>query len=119
MATDTESVLDFVTRHYEDLKTKAETDNNTPKNDKIAVVIGRIDELYKTIKKDKVTHEEIGEQLKELKTLYNGLSELDLTSYTRYTEANGRLNMIVDGFNEVEAGVGGEGERAGAGEGEE
>ena len=35
MATDTESVLEFVIRHYEDLKTKAETDNNTQKNDKI------------------------------------------------------------------------------------
>jgi hypothetical protein len=103
MATDTESVLDFVTRHYEDLKTKAETDNNTPKNDKIAVVIGRIDELYKTIKKDKVTHDEIVKQLKELKPLYNGLGDLDTGSYTRYIEANNSLNMIVDGFNEVEA----------------
>jgi len=104
MATDTESVLDFVTRHYEDLKTKAETDNNTPKNDKIAVVIAQIDNLYKTITtKDDISHDEIAGQLKEIKTLYNGLGDLDTGSYTRYIEANNSLNMIVDGFNEVEA----------------
>jgi len=116
---DTESLLEFVTRHYKDLKTKAETDNNTPPNDKIAAIIVQIDELYKTITTTgDISHDEIVKQLNALKTLYNGLGlQLgeDITSYTRYIDANDSLNMIVVGFNEVEAGVGGEGERAGEG----
>lgn len=116
MATDTESLLEFVNKHYDRLKTQAETDNIPgPSNENITDVIAQIDNLYKTINKGGASHDEIVKQLNELKTLYNGLSELDLTSYTRYIEANDSLNMIVDGFNEVEAGVGGEGEREGEG----
>ena len=113
---DTESLLEFVTRHYKDLKTKAETDNNTPPNDKIAAVIIVINELYETIKKGDAIHEKIVEQLNALRTPYNALGLTD--PYTRYIEANDSLNMIVDGFNEVDAGEGeGEGEKgSGAGE---
>ena len=117
---DTESLLEFVTRHYKDLKTKAETDNNTPPNDKIAAIIVQIDELYKTITTTgDISHDEIVKQLNALKTLYNGLGPQlgeDITSYTRYIDANDSLNTIVDGFNEVDAGEG-EGEKgSGAGE---
>ena len=94
-------LLRFLKDRYLLLKHHAETDN-TPKNDKIAAVIVRIDELYNTINTGEVTHEKIVEQLKALRTPYNTL-DLDLTSYTRYTEANSRLNMIVDRLEEVEA----------------
>lgn len=102
---DAESVLDFVTKHYSDLKTKAETDNTRPgpPNEQIKAVIVLIDKLYETIKKGDASHDQIAGQLNELKTKYNELGLTD--SYTRYTYANTSLNMIVDGFNEIEAGV--------------
>jgi hypothetical protein len=98
---DGESVLDFVTRHYEDLKNQAQDDNNIPgpSNENITDVIAQIDNLYKTI--TTISHEKIVEQLKALRTPYNTL-DLDTTSYTRYIQANNSLNMIVGGFNEVE-----------------
>ena len=116
MATDTESVLAFVTRHYEDLKNQAQDDNKPPDppNDKITAVIIVINELYETIKKGGASHDEIVEQLQEIKKQYSAL-DLDIDSYTRYTEATTSLNTIVDGFNEVDAGVGSEGEGEGEG----
>ena len=100
---DGESVLDFVTSHYDRLKREAETG---PSNASITAVIDRINTLYKTITtKGDDTHDEIVKQLKELKTQYNGLGPLlgdDIVSYTRYIDANTSLIMIVDGFNEVE-----------------
>jgi uncharacterized protein YeeX (DUF496 family) len=114
---DTESVLEFVTKHYAGLKLEAETDNN-PEKKEITDVIALIHNLYETIDKDGATHDEIAGKLKTLKTQYNELGSLlgdDIGSYTRYTEANASLNMIVDGLKEVEAGVGGEELEPGAG----
>ena len=102
-----ESVLAFVNKHYKDLKKQAQDD---PPNDKITAVIVPIDELYKTITTTgDISHEKIVEQLNALKTQYNELgSQLgdDITSYPRYIDANTSLIMIVDGFNEVDAGEG-------------
>ena len=118
---DGESVLEFVTRHYEDLKNQAQ-DDNTPSNASITAVIDRIDTLYKTITtKGEVTHDEIVKQLKELKTQYNNLGPLlgddIVVSYTRYIDANTSLSMVVDGLEEVEA-VSKEAEEAEEGAGE-
>ena len=108
---DGDSVLEFVKKQYDGLKKQAQDDNNIPgpSNENITDVIARIDELYNTIKKGEVTHDEIVKQLNALKTQYNELSSQlgkDIASYTRYTEAKNSLNMIVDGFNEVDAGEG-------------
>ena len=110
-------LLRFLNEHYAKLKDLVETD----KNDKITAVIVGIDTLFNTITTTgDISHDEIVKQLNALKTLYNGLGlQLgeDITSYTRYIDANDSLNMIVVGFNEVEAGVEGEGEKgSGAGE---
>ena len=108
MADATESVLAFVNRHYADLKKQAQDDND-PANENITAVIALIGKLYKTINKGDASHDEIAGQLKALKTLYNGLSELDLELYSRDIEANHSLHIIVEGLEEVEA-------RAGVGE---
>lgn len=105
---DTETVLEFVNRHYAGLKRDAETDNN-PENENITRVIGLIDGLFDTINKDDATHDTIVDQLKALRTNYKDLGPLlgdDIISYARYLDANDSLNMIVDGLEEVEAGVG-------------
>ena len=109
---DGESVLDFVTRHYDDLKNQAQDDNMPdPSNANITAVIAQIDNLYKTI--TTISHEKIVEQLKALRTQYN---DLGLTGpYTRYIEANNSLNMIVGGLEEVEEEGAGEEFAPGAG----
>jgi uncharacterized protein YeeX (DUF496 family) len=117
----TETVLEFVNKQYAKLKWEAADDNTA--NENITRVIGLIDGLFDTInKKADATHDEIAGQLKALKTQYNTLDDdLNLEEYTRYVEANASLNMIVDGLEEVEAGVRGEelGPEAGSkGEGE-
>jgi uncharacterized protein YeeX (DUF496 family) len=103
---DTETVLEFVNRHYAKLKREAQDDNTA--NENITRVIDLIDGLFDTVnKKADATHDEIAGQLKALKTNYNELgAQLDLGEYTRYIDANDSLNMIVDGLEEVEAGVG-------------
>jgi hypothetical protein len=101
MATDTETVLGFVTKHYADLKTQAEKDNNLV-NENITRVIGLIDDLFNTINKDDAAHDEIVKQLREIKKQYNAL-DLDDKKYTRYKEADKNLNTIMTGLEEVEA----------------
>jgi hypothetical protein len=107
MAAGEPDLLRFLKDRYETLKRHAETDNNDTKNEDITTVIARIDKLYETINtKDDISHDEIVKQLNALITPYN---ELKLEgSYTRYTEATDRLNLIVTGLEEVEAGVAGE-----------
>jgi hypothetical protein len=96
-----DSVLEFVKKQYDGLKTQAQ-DDNVPPNEKITDVIAQINNLYKTIiTKDDISHEKIVEQLKALRTQYNGL-DLDIESYTRYINANASLNTIVDGLKEEE-----------------
>jgi hypothetical protein len=105
---DTESVLGFVNRHYAGLKPQAEKDNNSA-NGNITRVIGLIHGLFETINKPDATHDTIAGQLKAFYTAYEDLklSDTDAATYTRYKDAFGSLNTIVDGLEEVEAGVGG------------
>ena len=100
-----DSVLAFVKNQYDGLKKQAQDKTLDPPNEAITTVIARIDELYNTINKGEVTHDEIVKQLNALKTQYNELSSQlgkDIASYTRYTEANNSLNMIVGGLKEEE-----------------
>ena len=117
MATEPESVLAFVTRHYDELKAEAKKDNESshPKQEEVTDVIALIDKLYETINNTTgdISHEKIVEQLKALKTQYNTLGLTD--PYTRYIDANASLNMIVGGLEEVDAGVGSKGKGKGEG----
>ena len=115
---DTESVLDFVNKHYAGLKREAEEDNKItpdPKKGEITAVIKLIDDLLKTVLDTTTsTHDTIVGQLKALGVAYKALKLPDTdATYTRYNDAVESLNMIVEGLEEVEAGVRGE---KGAGE---
>jgi hypothetical protein len=104
MATDAKpepDLLRFLKDRYLLLKTQAETDNIPgSSNANIKAIIVRIDELYTTITTTgDINHEKIVEQLKAIRTPYNDL-KLE-GSYTRYTEATDRLNLIVDGLEKV------------------
>jgi hypothetical protein len=107
---DTESVLDFVTKHYTDLKREAEEDNKKtpdPKKGEITAVIKSIGNLFDTINTTDATHDTIAGKLKAFYMAYKDLKlgDTDAAAYTRYKDAFGSLNMIVDGLEEVEAGV--------------
>lgn len=100
MATDPESVLAFVTTHYAGLKAEADKDNIPPQAE-VTDVIALIEKLFGIIKKGEATHEEIVEQLKELKKQYGDLkSKLNDKEYTRYKEADENLNTIMAGIEE-------------------
>jgi len=124
---DTETVLEFVNKHYVKLKVEAEADNtDISKRDKIITVIKLIDDLLNTVLDTTSTHDTVAGQLKALGVAYTNLKlgDTDAATYTRYKDAFESLSMIVDGLEEVEAGVEGEGEKGsgaeeGAGEGEE
>lgn len=92
-------LLDFVQKHYNELKAEAEADNthDISKQTEIKNVIGLIEILFNIIKKDEVTHEEIVKQLQEIKKQYSNL-KLDETDYTRYKEADENLNTIMTGL---------------------
>jgi hypothetical protein len=103
---DTESVLDFVNKHYPGLKREAEEDNKitpAPKKGEITAVIKLIDDLLKTVLDTTTsTHDTIVGQLKALGVAYEALKLPDIdTTYTRYNDAFESLNMIVDGLEEV------------------
>jgi hypothetical protein len=92
-------LLDFVQKHYNELKAEAEADNtdDTSTQTEIKNVIGLIEILFNTIKKDEVTHQEIVKQLQEIKKQYSNL-KLDEPDYTRYKEADENLNTIMTGL---------------------
>ncbi len=92
-------LLDFVQKHYNELKAEAEADNtdDTSTQTEIKNVIGLIEILFNIIKKDDVTHEKIVEQLQEIKKQYSNL-KLYETDYTRYKEADENLNTIMTGL---------------------
>ena len=96
---DPESLLVFVQKHYNELKTEAEA-GNTPSQPEVTAVIARIEKLFNTIKSD-VTHEEIVKQLQEITKQYSDLkSKLDDAEYTRYKVADENLNTIMAGLEE-------------------
>ena len=108
MATDTESLLEFVNKHYAGLKLEAENDNKPsgPNKEEITAVIKSIDDLLKTVLDTTTsTHDTIVGQLKALRVAYEALKLHDTdATYTRYKDAIESLNMIVAGLEEVEAG---------------
>lgn len=98
-------LLDFVQKHYNELKAEAEADNtdDTSTQTEIKNVIGLIEILFNIIKKDDVTHEKIVEQLKALRDAYDSLKLNDTdAAYTRYKNAFESLNMIVGGLEKDE-----------------
>jgi len=99
-------LLDFVQKHYNELKAEAEADNTddtTSTQAEIKKVIELIDVLFATINKADVTHEKIVEQLKALRDAYDSLKLNDTdAAYTRYKNAFESLNMIVGGLEKDE-----------------
>ena len=103
---DTESLLEFVNKHYAGLKLEAEEDNKItpdPKKGEITAVIKSIDDLLKTVLDTTTsTHDTIVGQLKALRVAYEALKLHDTdATYTRYKDAIESLNMIVAGLEEV------------------